>query len=263
MYYIERKSKILELLPEERSVSVDSLAMAFDVSKETIRRDLRQMESEGLLTRTHGGAVPLTTAFTVPAPSPAEPPVDIRSTFNNDIKHSLCRKAASYIKEGDNVYIDNSSTTVYLAQYIPENIQVTFITNSISFLIESSQLNNPNLTFVCLGGILNTNNLSTYGNIALRNSHDYFPNKAFLSCTGISEERQITDSSINEVDIKKEMIHRAKEVFILSDHTKFNKNGQIFLSNIENIHHIITDPIVDSYSHNFIDRSHTDIIFAE
>lgn len=103
MYYIERKSKILELLQEERSVSVDSLAMAFDVSKETIRRDLRQMESEGLLTRTHGGAVPLTTAFTVPAPSPAEPPVDIRSTFNNDIKHSLCRKAASYIKEGDNV----------------------------------------------------------------------------------------------------------------------------------------------------------------
>lgn len=92
MYYIERKSKILELLQEERSVSVDSLAMAFDVSKETIRRDLRQMESEGLLTRTHGGAVPLTTAFTVPAPSPAEPPVDIRSTFNNDIKHSLCRK---------------------------------------------------------------------------------------------------------------------------------------------------------------------------
>ena len=71
MYYIERKSKILELLQEERSVSVDSLAMAFDVSKETIRRDLRQMESEGLLTRTHGGAVPLTTAFTAPAPSPA------------------------------------------------------------------------------------------------------------------------------------------------------------------------------------------------
>lgn len=266
MYFIERKHNIIELLNSQGRISVDALSEQFDVSKETIRRDLRQLEEEGLLKRTHGGAVPAaydSASFIPVSTDMAEPPIKIRSTFQQSTKHLLCQKAASYIQDGDNIYVDNSSTTIYLAQYVPDQIHATFITNSISFLLEASQLSKPNLSFICLGGIFGVNNLSVYGSIALRNSEVYYPNKAFLSCTGISASRQVTDSSINEADIKREMIQRSGEVFLLADHTKFDKNGQIFLTDIRNIHHIITDRISESCDYSYFNNIHTDLLFAE
>lgn len=262
MYTIERKTEILNLLQKNGSINVLDLSNYFGASKETIRRDLRELETKGLLMRTHGGAIPVDGAQML-QPIKPEPPVKERELTNFQEKQAICKTAASYIQSGDNVFVDNSSTTIYLAQYVPQNIQVTFITNSIPFLIQAAQLNNQNQSYICLGGMLKARNLSIHGNMTLYNGKEYYPNKAFLSCTGISPDRMLTDSSIQEVDIKKMMIERSKEVFVLADHTKFENNGQIYLSSFHDINHIITDSNAVSSHYAYLTNYNIDVILAQ
>lgn len=243
MYNIERKSEIINLLETHKNVNVAELAKMFQTSKETIRRDLRELEREGALIRTHGGAMPIETKTNLNMQD--DYPVSVRGIRHFQEKQVICKKAASYIQPEDTVFVDNSSSTAYLAQYVPANIPVTFITNSIQFLLEASKLNNQNHVFICLGGMFKSSNLSLYGNMSLDNAKIYYPNKAFLSCSGISANRMLTDSSIQEVETKKLMIELSKQVLILADHSKFEKDGQIFLSSFNNIDYIITDSKTD------------------
>jgi len=237
MFGVERKSEILKLLEQYGRVEVNELASIFQSSRETIRRDLNEMEVKGLLKRAHGGAV-LDNAF---SSSAQEFPVNIREIQRYKEKNSICKYAASFIKNGDSIFIDNSSTCLYLVQYIPDDYQVTIITNSIKILIGSNDLKKSNLTIICLGGFYHQDNLSTYGSMSLRDAGDFFPSKSFMSCGGILSQNRFTDSSILEVDTKKLMIERSQETFILADHTKFGRSSQVFLADSASIDFVITD----------------------
>jgi DeoR family fructose operon transcriptional repressor len=237
MYSIERKSEILKILEQNGRAGVGELSALFNSSRETIRRDLRELEDKGLLKRTHGGAV-LEKTFSSTTP---EFPVGAREILRFKEKDAICKSAASFIKNGDSIFVDNSSTCLYLVQYVPADFQITLITNSIKLLIESMESKHSNLMSICLGGFFNGSNLSTYGNISQKNAADFFPNKSFMSCAGIHLPDQLTDSSYLEVDTKRLMIERSQEVFILADHTKFDRSGPVFLSNYSSINYLITD----------------------
>lgn len=237
MYSIERKAEIIKILEKTGRVEVIELSKLFHTSKETIRRDMREMEADYLLKRTHGGAV----KYDQNSPTGDEFPVTVREIQHYQEKDDICRKAASFIQSGDSIFVDNSSTCLYLLKHIPANHQVTIITNSIKLLVESARNSNPNHIIVCLGGLFHGSNLSLYGNITLKNASEYYPNKAFMSCAGIHLPNEVVDSSLLEVDTKRLMIERSHEVFILADNCKFEKGGHVFLSNFNNIDWIITD----------------------
>ena len=259
MYNIERKSEIINLLETHKNVNVAELDAQFQTSKETIRRDLRDLEQEGVLIRTHGGAMPVETKTNNPVMQDKYP-VSVRGIRRFQEKQAICKLAASYIQPEDTIFVDNSSTTAYLAQYVPPNIPVTFITNSIQFLLEAAKLNNQNHMYICLGGIFKSSNLSIYGNMSLDNAKVYYPNKAFLSCSGISSNRMITDSSIQELETKKLMIELSNQVFILADHSKFEKDGQIFLSSFHNIDYIITDSHTEGNNYNYLSNYNVELV---
>lgn len=237
MYNIERKSEILKILEQNGRIGVNELSTRFNSSRETIRRDLREMEEKGLLKRTHGGAV-FDSTF---SSTTSEFPVGAREIQRFKEKDSICKFAASFIKNGDSIFVDNSSTCLYLIQYIPADFQITLITNSIKLLIESMESNHANLMIICLGGFFNGSNLSTYGNISQKNAADFYPNKSFMSCAGIHLPDQLTDSSILEVDTKRLMIEHSQEVFILADYTKFDRTGPFSLTNYSSVDYMITD----------------------
>jgi DeoR family transcriptional regulator, fructose operon transcriptional repressor len=237
MFNIERKSEILKILEQNGRIGVNELSILFNSSRETIRRDLREMEEKGLLKRTHGGAIIDSTSSSITP----EFPVGVREIQRFKEKDAICRSAASFIKNGDSIFVDNSSTCLYLVQYIPADFQITLITNSIKLLMESMETDHAHLIIVCLGGFFNASNLSTYGTISQRNATDFYPNKSFMSCAGIQLPDQLTDSSILEVDTKRLMIEQSQEVFILADHTKFDRSGPFFLSNYSSIDYLITD----------------------
>ncbi len=243
MYIEERQKKILEILNNTGRVDVNQLAEDFGISKETIRRDLRALEKNHLLQRTHGGAIVQT------APSDyseySELPVNIRSTLNIESKKAICRLAASKIHDGDTIFVDNSTTCIYLCQYLPRDKHITILTNSIPFLTECAKVLNPNLTVICLGGILKNSNLSLYGNLTMKTALDYIPSKAFVSCTGIISSSQITDFGVQEIDVKRAVLQTAKEVFLLADHSKFRSAGQVYLGTFSDIDYLITDEHAD------------------
>lgn len=263
MYSVERKAEIISLLESSGTVDVSDLAVKFQTSRETIRRDLRELEANGIVKRTHGGAV-LATQHSNQQKS-QEYPVAVRGIQRFNEKNLICQKAASFIEDGDIIFVDNSSTTIYLSKYIPSNIQVTFITNSVNFLLEFAQNPNPNIMLICLGGIFKNSNLSVYGSNTLNSAKEYYPNKAFLSCAAIDTHAMLADTSIHEIDTKRMMIEHAQKVFILADHTKFGKNGSIFLSSADSIDCVITDSQVDTscVSYAALAQANVNIIIAE
>jgi DeoR family fructose operon transcriptional repressor len=229
-----RKTEIRNLLIQNGSVEVNVLAEHFNISRETIRRDLLDLECRGILKRTHGGAV-------LETPVPPESPVNERGMHQMEEKKCICRKAAKFINDGDTLFIDNSSTMLYLPRYIPAGLNITIITNSVGLLYEISRVNSSAWLPICLGGIFKSWNLSVHGSEALKNAAPYYPDKTFVSCTGVSPLNQFADSSPQEVELKRSMIDRARMAFMLTDHTKFEKTGQVFLCDFSSIDCLITD----------------------
>lgn len=254
MYSIERKAEIIKFLEQDGTIEVSAMADYFDTSKETIRRDLKDLEAQGILTRTHGGAVS-THIKNRANDGIQEYPVAIRGIQNYASKQDICKYAVSFIEDGDTIFVDNSSTSMYLVQFLPAELHVTFITNSLKFLAEASKFDCSNKLFICLGGVFNPSNLSTYDTASLLSGNEYYPDKCFISCAGISQERMFTDTSIHEISTKKYMIDAAKEVFLLADHTKFDTNGQFFLADFNSVNCIITDSEADRESLEFLENA--------
>lgn len=238
MFNIERKSEVLKLLEAEGRVAVNELAVRFNASRETIRRDLRELEESGLAKRTHGGAV------FEPSTQP-EFPVDVREIRQFAEKKAICEVAAAFIQDGDSIFIDNSSTCLSLLQTVQADLRLTVITNSLKLLLNSTALNRPNLTMICLGGFFHGSNLSTFGALAQKNAAEFFPAKAFVSCAGVRFPDQFTDSSLLETDTKRLMMERSQQVFMLADHTKFERVGPVYLSDFSSVDVLITDARTD------------------
>ena len=272
MYIEERQTKIITQLKSTGRIDVSELASSFQISKETIRRDLNDLEKAGILKRTHGGAIlPFGKGISQTSPGVKgkhfnilkEAPVLERTIKHVSEKHAICKLAASYIQNEDTIFIDNSSTCIYLYQYIPADIQVTILTNSIQFLLECSKSLSPHHTIVCLGGIFKNTNLSIYGNATIKNAQQYYPNRAFISCTGIISETEITDSGIQEIDIKKTLVKSSQEVFLLADYSKFRQIGPVYLGSFADIDYLITDSNSDVSFLNFSHNTKTQILIAK
>lgn len=244
----ERKKIILDELYANKSININQLAERFNLSKETIRRDIREFEKQGLLKKTHGGAIAaeLPTDAASQAKTGAiivEQPIKQRRASLSEEKNDICKVAAAFVQENDVMYIDNSSTTISLVNHIPKGMPATIITNSLMVILEAYKANNPNLTLFCLPGFFNTNNFSLYGTHTVRMEADFFPTKAFISCAGILPDGSLADSSLYETETKRAFIKKSKEVFLLADSSKFSRTGPYLLVDLDSIDCIITDKI--------------------
>lgn len=241
MNSIMRKSKIIDALNRDGSIDVHDLAKKLKVSEVTIRRDLAELSKEHVIRRTHGGAI-LNEDF---INQQQDLPYHVRGVRHYDEKILLCKYAVKFINDNDIIYIDNSSTLQYLPRFLSSSMHLTILTNSIGLLNEASRLNNYNHTYVCLGGIFNNGNNSTYGQIALMNAKAFYPNKAFVSCANVSMAAVVTDSSIHELDLKAFIIQHARESFLLADSSKFNNLDKFFLCHLNSFSHLVTNADAD------------------
>jgi len=168
-------------------------------------------------------------------------PVQVRVMKNTVEKDMLCRKAAEFISEGDLIFVDNSSTLVNLVRHISDDIHLTILTNSIKVLQEYAVYKKDNITMLCTGGVFSRSNLSLSGTLSDSFTREFFPNKAFVSCHGVSAEHGFTDGNLHEVAFRREIISLAEKVYFLVDHSKFGKPGPIKLGGLEICDVFITD----------------------
>jgi len=228
----ERLEIIKEMVLKEKKVYVSKLSEKFDVTEETIRRDLEKLESQGIVTRSYGGAI-------LNAEKTNEDiPFYKRSKTNIDSKKYIASKAIEFIKEGSTIVADCSSTALEALKMIKDRKDVTVITNSVEVLQE---LNQSELNIISTGGGLKQRSLSLQGPITQNTIGKYNVDIAFVSCKGLDLEKGILDSNEAEAEIKRAMIKQSNKVILLVDHTKYNKTSFVKLFEYDNIDYLITD----------------------
>ncbi|MFD1064962.1 DeoR/GlpR family DNA-binding transcription regulator [Oceanobacillus locisalsi] len=229
MMKAQRVTAILEYVKEKESVSLDELVDRFDVSKNTIRRDIQELVDEEQLIKVYGG---------VSISKPLTVPYQDRKIKQFHEKQTLAKLAAKFIDDGDIIFIDSGTTTVELLDFIKYK-NITIVTNNLDFTLDASAY--PNLNIYSTGGVFERSTRSYVGTESAEIIQKYNFNKAFMASTGLSLDKGITNSSPLETQLKAKVIQKSEQVFILVDHTKFDKYALTTYCNFDNIDYLITN----------------------
>lgn len=230
--YEERRQTILAQLSTEGKVQVHALAEIFNVSTETIRRDLDRLEKEGRLRKVYGGAVQTRSEW-------IEPTFIKRSEMYRSEKQSIGKLAASLVKEGETVILDNGTTTLEIMRHLKERADITVITNSVPIL--ACALEDFQGKIIFAGGEVNMNYQAATGAIAHQMLDQFKVNKAFISAGGISLSEGITEYNVDEALLSRKMMQRTEEAILVADHSKFGVTTFAHIAPIEQISMIVTD----------------------
>src|SRR5690625_5057559 len=246
MLVAERHQKIVELVNERKSIRVTELSRIFSITEETIRHDLENLEKQGKLQRSHGGAVSI---------SSQRPEISYlkREIINIKEKRQIAKAAVKQVHEGDRIILDASTTAWYMAKELPDS-DITVLTNSIKVATELSA--KKNITVISTGGVLRTESLSFIGPLAEASLDSYHVNKAFISCKGFHVDHGLSESSEQQSRVKKKMINISDVVYMMIDYSKFGIQAFSRLSPIDDIDYIITDSnMTDKNLQQLKDRS--------
>lgn len=248
MLSIQRRNEIKTILWEKKSVTVSELAERFDVSHETIRRDFEVLQSEGFLTKAYGGAVLNKHVKT-------EVEYEVLASIFLENKQRIVKKAAEFIYPGDCVFMDCSTTVFQLLKEIPTR-KLTIMTNSLKVLSELSEY--ANIKTVSTGGELDLNNYGFWGRTAEKYISDFHLDKAFISCRGLSMEKGLSDKEEREACMHRTVIENANSVYLLIDHTKFDKVTFVHTCDFEKITAVITDHYLSAAWKDFLKSKKVD-----
>jgi DeoR/GlpR family transcriptional regulator of sugar metabolism len=249
LFQEKRKLKIVDLLEEKREYKVDDLCRYFNVSLATIHRDLNELEREGRVKKVHGGVL-------LNVIEDIETRNIIRLRKNIKLKKKIAKKALEFIKNGDCLFLDNSTTCYYLAEELSgsEFKDICILTNS-NLIPRLFVKNNNNIQIISTGGLYLKELDCFVGTHAFHTINEFNGDKFFLSTAKISIKGELSDIYRPESDeIKKAFFNRAKEHICLVDSTKFNNIGPSKVFSLEDIDLIITDnncsqEIRDDFSH--------------
>lgn len=232
MLAIERKREILSRLASEGKVIVAELAKEFGVTEETVRRDLEKLDSEGLAYKIYGGAVSRKSET-------LDLPYSVRVAVNVEEKEIISDLVAQFVKDGDRLMLDSSSTAIYIVKKLKNKKNLTIITNSVKILLELSD--KPDFTVLCTGGSLKEGSLSLTGSSAEKMISSYHVDFAICSCKGIDMSLGVTDSSEKDGQIKQAMFASADKRLLALDSGKFDNKSFVKLCDVKDLDMIITN----------------------
>ena len=253
MLAIERRNAILAKLSVEGKVLVSDLSREFNVTEETIRRDLEKFDKDGLARKTYGGAVKNENLN-------IDLPFHVRKQTNVQSKRRIAAKIGEMIHDGDYVMLDSSTTALYVIQNILDRKKITLITNSIEILIELC--NKPDWMIISTGGVLKDGGLSLVGYQAERMVKGFHVDIAICSCKGLDPDMGITDSNECDSEIKKSFFHSAKKKVLAVDGSKFDKASFVKVCGISEINAVVTDSDPGEKWRDIIDNAGVDLILA-
>jgi len=229
MTYELRKKEILSALTTKELVDVIDIAESLEVSPITIRRDFDKLAAEGLLRRTHGGAVRNNNSSIIS--------FDAKSIQNKEAKEHICKLAATLIEDGDSIFIDCGSTTFGLCPHIREK-KITVITNSLPVF---NALVCSEVSLNLIGGSYDKKRMAIHGEMAVEHIKKYYVNKAFVGVNGISQEHGLTANSEYESSITKAMIENSQKAILLCDDSKIEKRSYYSFASLNTIDCLITN----------------------
>ena len=232
MLAIERRNAILEKLQVERRVVVSELSELFEVSEETIRRDLDKLENDGYAIKSYGGAV-------INENINIDLPFDVRKNRNVLGKQKIAALVSEMIGDGENIMLDASSTTAAIAKMIKNKRDLTVITNSLKIALEFIEA--PNCHVISTGGLATGSSFALVGAVTDRTIRSYYVDTAVVSCKGVDLYAGITESDERHANNKASMLYMAKRKILAVDSSKFNRIAFAKIGDLQDVSTIVTD----------------------
>ena len=231
-----RQREIYMLALRSGAVDVADLARRFDVTTETIRRDLSDLQQRQLLKRVHGGAVPFERHH-------HEPMLDARDMLNAEEKLRIGREAIHQVPEHGSVIVDSGSTGQRFAEVFPVDRHVHVVTNSL--LTAATLVRRGVNELTVLGGGVRTNTFAMVDASTVAAVRALRVDVLFISCDGLSFQRGLTTPYRDESALKRAMIESARRVVALVDHSKFGNDQMFSYAALDEIDVLITDTRID------------------
>ncbi len=231
LYASQRQQELVRIVRSAGRVDAAIAAEQFQVSTETIRKDLIELERLGLLRRVHGGAISVDDLT-------FEPALTSRTGFMEE-KRRIARAALEELPREGAVFLDNGSTTGCLAEIFPSDRDLTVFTNSLPIAL--ALVTRPRLTVHTLGGRIRNVTLSEVGSWAIRALSELQVDVAFLGTNGLSIERGLTTPDESEATIKRLMYGAARRRVLLTDHSKIGKASLLRYAHLSDVDVLITD----------------------
>ena len=229
-----RKQQILNLLTARGYTNVTELASRFNVTTETIRRDLNELEQENLVMRIHGGAI---------AAAKRSPEVEYqnRGQYLMQEKKDIARYAAELINDGETVIIMSGTTTLAMSEFLLQKKNLTVITNSILLCAELAA--SQNIEVFILGGKVRNGNFSVSGPISMENLSVFNPDKTIIGIGGISIEKGLTDHRMDETLLTRNCLKAAGMTIGVADHSKFGTITSYTIGPSRMLNYLITSDV--------------------
>jgi DeoR/GlpR family transcriptional regulator of sugar metabolism len=253
MLTLERQNAIMDIITKDKVVSINRLSDRFSISTASIRRDLEKMEQQGLVKRTYGGAV-LVEGIN------AEIPLVVREIEQREAKQKIAKRAAQFIDDQDTIFMDSSTTTKELTNFLEGINNLTVITNGIRAITDMAPL--ENITVYGISGKLRKPSLSFIGNQAETFVTDYWASKLFFSCTGLWMSHGAMDYSDAEAELRKKMMSTCQKIILLCDHTKFDRPAFYKICPFSRIDVLITDLKLNEQWESLLMQNGVELIYT-
>jgi DeoR family fructose operon transcriptional repressor len=253
MLPIERQKKFLDLLSTKDVVTISEFIETFNVSIETVRRDLSVLEKQNKIEKVYGGAK-------IKDPNFGESSMENRMISKLVQKDSIGKRCSEFIEDGDCIFIDSGSTTYHITKHIANKKNLTIITSSIPVV---NELMNSDFEIIIIGGKIRHTERSVVTYDYIFNFSELNITKSFICAAGITVDNGVSDFNMQEAVTRKTIIERSKEVFIAADSSKFSKNATINIAQLDKIDYIVTDSYLDKNVIASFKKFKTEIILSE
>lgn len=259
MYAEERKRQIASLTAVEGRVSVAELAEKFDVTAETIRRDLTALHADGIVHRVHGGAVANQAFLT------SELPLDARSRAASDAKTAIAKAALDFLPRHDNaaIFLDSGSTTSYFAQLLCEGTRAqdcSIVTNSLPIALDLSSAGLDGVQL--LGGSVRAITQAVVGATALRTLALLRADVAFIGTNALTIDHGLSTADSQEAAVKSAMVTNAQKVVVLCDSSKIGNDYLVSFALLDAIDIVITDSGAPETFLEDLERNDIEVVLA-
>lgn len=247
----ERRNELAQMIISEGHVTIADAAKKFSVSIETIRKDMIYLEQEGIINKTHGGALPSTAIL--------EKSVMQKGMENKDAKNSIAKKALDYIPDGSTIFLDSGSTVLALAELLKLKSGLTIFTNNISAF---NALIGSNHKVFILGGELRPQSMFVFGDWACQQIRSIRADIVFLGTDGLNTFGGPTVNAYEEIPVKREYLSSSRQTILLADSSKFLTGSRFQVASWEELDCIITDGDISPKKLNELQR-YTEVIVVQ
>jgi DeoR/GlpR family transcriptional regulator of sugar metabolism len=233
----QRKARIVQQLQEKGFVEIAELSSSLAVDRSTIRRDLEELASRGLVRRTRGGALP------GPASGLKDIPYEVKRIEHTPEKQAIGRVAAARVQPGEAVLLDSGSTTYQIALALRRHQDISVVTNDLNVAMSLAEA--PGIRLVVTGGILLESVYTLVGPRTVQELRELNVDRAFLGADAIHHQAGITNVTFVEVEVKQAMIAAAREVVVAADSSKFEHRALAKVCDLDAVDLILTNDGLD------------------